>query len=132
MTRTLYAAKLNKNLSRYLAFTNINNRPATASQDFLDFAIFFDSEDRAASAVEAYLNSPICKMSKENVKFITIEPFDFDCEFDTFPMTNRYVMLNTINLVDSKNYVFNRVYLEYEGFKGFGYMCTRAYRTLIK
>ena len=51
MKKTFYAAKLNKSMDKYLAFTNTKNVPATASQDSLDYAIFFETEDRAASAV---------------------------------------------------------------------------------
>lgn len=131
MTKTFYAAKLNKSMGKYLAFTNTKNSPATASQDVLDYAIFFETEDRATSAVEAYLNSPVCKMSKENKKFISIEPFDFEYEFNVFPMTDKYIMLDTTKLKDSKNYVFNSFHIEYGNFSGRGYICAKAYKKLL-
>ena len=130
MTKTLYAAKLNKNLSKYLAFTNTKNTPATASQDILDYAIFFETEDRAASAVEAYLNSPVCKMSIENRKFISVVGYEFSYDFNKFPMTTNYHMVDTTVLKDSNNYTFIPVYIEYGDFSGTGFISFNAYKKL--
>ena len=131
MKKTFYAAKLNKSMDKYLAFTNTKNVPATASQDSLDYAIFFETEDRAASAVEAYLTSPVCKMSKENRKFITIEAFEFNYGFDKLPMTDKYTMIDTAGLKDKDNCVISSVHIEYNGFSGRGFASRKAYAKLL-
>ena len=45
MTKTFYAAKLNKSMNKYFAVTNINNVPTTDFQDALSYAIFFATEN---------------------------------------------------------------------------------------
>ena len=131
MNKTFYVARLNKNMGKYLAFTNTKNTPATASQAALDYAIFFETEDLATSAVEAYLNSPNCKMSKENTKFISVVPVDFECDFKTFPFSSYYVMKDTSELKNADNNRISSVFIKYEGFEGRGFICTKAYKDLI-
>lgn len=130
MTKTFYAAKLNKSMNKYLAVTNINNVPTTASQDALDYAIFFETEDQAASAIEAYLNHPSCKMSKENRKFISVEPFEFEFVLTRFPFTNQFTIVDSSGLKDSTNFIFKGVTLEYGDFTGHVYICSKAYKEL--
>lgn len=129
-TKTFYAARLNQNLGKYLAFTNIKNTPATASQAILDYAVFFETEDLATSAIEAYLNSPNCKMAKENNKFISVVPIKFEYDFKTFPFSSYYKMIDTTGLKDAKNNCISGVHLEYNGFFGRCFICTRAYSCL--
>lgn len=131
MVKTLFAVKLNKNLSKFLAFTNINNSPATASQSTLDFAVFFETREDASNAITAYLNSPNCKMSKDNAKFISIESFDFECAIKDFPFSGKYTIIKKESLMHPDQNNFNNVYLEYEDFKCNCYINRAAYRRLF-
>jgi len=130
MTKTVYAIKLNQNLKKYLTFANTKTNPAIASQEKFDLCVLFDSTEEAEKAIEAYLSHPQCKMSIENRKFITIDPIEISFETDRFPFTNRYNIVDTNLLVDKDNSVFSRVFIDYNGFRSYGYICSRAYSNL--
>lgn len=131
MRKTFYCVKLNQKAGRYLSAANIKQRPATLSQSDFDYALFFETEDLAASAIEAYLSSPNCKMLKSNSKFISVEPYEFDYDMITFPFTNKFIMVNTDQLKAS-NGVFRSVYLKYGEFEHFVLLSADVYHTLTE
>lgn len=131
MDKTLYAIKLNQNLNKYLACTNTTVKPSAFKQDIFDYAILFDFKEDTSDAIEAYMSSPTCKMTKANEKFITIEEVEVEYQFSKFPIIRNYYIKDT-SLLNNKDYnVFNRVYIEFNGFKGYAYICTRAYSQLM-
>lgn len=131
MRKTFYCVKLNQRDNRYLSAANITQRPATLAQSNFDYALFFESEDLAASAIEAYLSSPNCKMLKGNSKFITVEPYEFDFDMVTFPFTNKFIIVKTDGLKAS-NGVFRSVYLKYGTFEHFVLCSTDVYHALTE
>ena len=131
MRKTFYCVKLNQSAGRYLSAANISKRPATLAQSDFDYALFFETEDLAASAIDAYLSSPNCKMSKDNVKFISVEPFEFDYDNVTFPFTNKFILVKTDKLKAS-NGVFRSVYLKYGEFEHFVLLSTDVYHALTE
>ena len=131
MRKTFYCVKLNQKAGRYLSAANIKQRPATLAQSDFDYALFFESEDLAASAVNAYLSSPNCKMLKSNVKFISVEPVEFEFETVQFPFTNKFKLINTEYLKASNN-VFRSVYLKYGEFEHFVLLNADVYHALTE
>ena len=131
MRKTFYCVKLNQKAGRYLSAANIKQRPATLTQSDFDYALFFESEDLAASAVNAYLSSPNCKMLKSNVKFISVEPVEFEFETIQFPFTNKFKLINTEYLKASNN-VFRSVYLKYGEFEHFVLLNADVYHALTE
>lgn len=131
MRKTFYCVKLNQKAGRYLSAANIKQRPATLAQSDFDYALFFESEDLAASAVNAYLSSPNCKMLKSNVKFISVEPVEFEFETIQFPFTNKFKLINTEYLKASNN-VFRSVYLKYGEFEHFVLLNADVYHALTE
>lgn len=131
MRKTFYCVKLNQKAGRYLSAANIKQRPATLAQSDFDYALFFESEDLAASAVNAYLSSPNCKMLKGNAKFISVEPVEFEFETVQFPFTNKFKLINTEYLKASNN-VFRSVYLKYGEFEHFVLLNADVYHALTE
>ena len=131
MRKTFYCVKLNQKAGRYLSAANIKQRPATLAQSDFDYALFFESEDLAASAVNAYLSSPNCKMLKSNAKFISVEPVEFEFETVQFPFTNKFKLINTEYLKASNN-VFRSVYLKYGEFEHFVLLNADVYHALTE
>lgn len=131
MRKTFYCVKLNQKAGRYLSAANIKQRPATLAQSDFDYALFFESEDLAASAVNAYLSSPNCKMLKSNVKFISVEPVEFEFETIQFPFTNKFKLINTEYLKASNN-IFRSVYLKYGEFEHFVLLNADVYHALTE
>ena len=131
MRKTFYCVKLNQKAGRYLSAANITQRPATLAQSDFDYALFFESEDLAASAVNAYLSSPNCKMLKGNAKFISVEPVEFEFETVQFPFTNKFKLINTEYLKASNN-VVRSVYLKYGEFEHFVLLNADVYHALTE
>ena len=125
MKKTLYVVKLNQNMKKYLTFANTTQRPALASQGNFELSVFFNSEEDAEKAIEAYLSHPFCKMTINNRKFILIEPIEAEYDNEIFPFTQVMQIVN-----NDKVYTLVSVYIEYNGFNGFGFICPNSYKNL--
>ena len=134
MEKTFYCVKLNQSAGKYLSAANTSKRPATLAQSGFDYALFFETEDLAASAIDAYLSSPNCKMSKNNQKFITIDAYKFDIEFKAFPFTNKFYIKKQLEdgTWERTGQVFKIVYLNYGNFEHTVFCSTDAYIALTK